>query len=227
MFKNRDPNPSLQRELARRIARLVAADIPLVVLAGNHDMPGAPGRATAAEIYDALGTPGVFVARWVRRFRIETRSGPLNVVAVPWLTRSMALVQDTMRALGDADLDTAMRTGVSHAVRELSNELPRDEPSVLLAHASLQGAEFGLERSIMLGRDITLGSDDLRASAFDYVALGHIHKHQALGMRPPVVYSGSPERIDFGEESEPKGYVLVDVDQGEPERTARWGVRRA
>ncbi|MGH2544033.1 MAG: metallophosphoesterase family protein, partial [Ardenticatenaceae bacterium] len=52
----------------------------------------------------------------------------------------------------------------------------------------------------------------------DYVALGHIHKHQALNEQPPVVYSGSIERIDFGEAHEPKGFVLAEIDDG----PARW-----
>lgn len=213
-FKNRDPNPTLQREFARRIARLVQAEIPIVLLVGNHDMPGALGRATAAEIYEVLNVRGVHVARYIESIRVDTRSGPLQVVAVPWITRSMALVQDTLRALGDVELDEAIRAGISHQVRQLAGELDPARPAVLLAHVSLQGADFGLERSLMLGRDVTVGSDDLNASAFDFVALGHIHKHQVLGMRPPVVYAGSPERIDFGEEHEDKGYVWIEIEVG-------------
>jgi exonuclease SbcD len=50
--------------------------------------------------------------------------------------------------------------------------------------------------------------------AIDYVALGHIHRHQALGEHPPVVYPGSIECMDFGERNEDKGCVLVDLDKG-------------
>ncbi|HEY42704.1 MAG TPA: exonuclease SbcCD subunit D, partial [Anaerolineae bacterium] len=48
---------------------------------------------------------------------------------------------------------------------------------------------------------------------WDYVALGHIHKHQVLNpdRYPPVVYSGSLERIDFGEEDHEKGFCWVDL----------------
>lgn len=213
-FKNRDPNPTLQREFARRVARLVKAEIPIVLLVGNHDMPGALGRATAAEIYEVLDIPRVHVARYIESIRVPTKSGPLQVIAVPWITRSMALVQETFRALGDVELDEAIRTAISHQVRQLASDLDPALPAVLLAHVSLQGADFGLERSLMLGRDITVGSDDLNASAFDFVALGHIHKHQVLGLRPPVVYAGSPERIDFGEELEDKGYVWIEIETG-------------
>jgi exonuclease SbcD len=193
-----------------------------VLLVGNHDMPGALGRATAAEIYEVLRIPGVYVARDVSLITVETRSGPLQVVAVPWITRSMALVNENLRQLADADLDEAIRSAISYQVRALASRLDRSLPSVLLAHVSLQGADFGLERSLMLGRDVRIGADDLEASAFDFVALGHIHKHQTLGVRPPVVYAGSPERVDFGEEGEDKGFVLVDICQEGESRRTEW-----
>jgi len=49
---------------------------------------------------------------------------------------------------------------------------------------------------------------------FDYVALGHVHRHQILCQQPLVVYPGSIERVDFSEEKEEKGFVLVELEQG-------------
>jgi exonuclease SbcD len=67
----------------------------------------------------------------------------------------------------------------------------------------------------MLGRDIAVQLAALADDRWDYVALGHIHKHQNLTHgridAPPVVYSGSIERIDFGEEGDPKGFCWVEL----------------
>jgi exonuclease SbcD len=58
----------------------------------------------------------------------------------------------------------------------------------------------------------------------DFVALGHIHKHQALSYASPqVVYAGSIDRVDFGEQDEEKGWVYVEI----PEKgKAEWDFRR-
>src|SRR5947209_17561979 len=46
IYKTRDPTPTHQREFARRIQRLTAQGIQVVLVAGNHDIPLSAGRAT-------------------------------------------------------------------------------------------------------------------------------------------------------------------------------------
>jgi exonuclease SbcD len=74
----------------------------------------------------------------------------------------------------------------------------------------------------MLGKDLVLPKSVVALPGVDYVAMGHVHKHQALGTHPPVVYPGSIERIDFGEEHEDKGCVLVELERGD----TRWQFHR-
>ncbi|HSM24614.1 MAG TPA: hypothetical protein VK856_07110, partial [Anaerolineaceae bacterium] len=51
---------------------------------------------------------------------------------------------------------------------------------------------------------------------FDYVALGHIHKAQNLneGARPPIIYPGSIEKVDFGEVNDDKYFVIAEIRKG-------------
>ena len=211
-FKNRDPSPTIQREFARRIGRLAKAGIPVVLLIGNHDLPNTMQRAAPTEIYQTLEVPGVYVCRQMDLLVVPTRAGPLQVVTLPWLPRSVLLSRDEYRALDGAELDHKIAEGLSSNISALAKELDVAFPAVLLAHLSLQGATVGFEQSIMLGRDVTVDRAELHASAFDYIALGHIHKHQTVGTQPPAVYAGSPERVDFGEEHEAKGYVMVTIE---------------
>ncbi|MFM6307435.1 MAG: DNA double-strand break repair protein Mre11, partial [Dolichospermum sp.] len=43
-----------------------------------------------------------------------------------------------------------------------------------------------------------------------------VHKHQNLNKSndPPVIYPGSIERVDFSEEKEDKGYVMIELEKG-------------
>jgi DNA repair protein SbcD/Mre11 len=211
-FKSRDPNPTLQREFAQRIRRLIASEIPTVLLIGNHDLPGIAARATAIEIYDALEIPGVHVARKIQRMDIETNSGTLQVVALPWIAPSTLLRDDEWRRLEPEEFQRRMVDQISAAVAALADDLDSGLARVLLAHVSIEGARLGSEQSIMLGRDIVLSTEQLAFDQFDYVALGHIHGHQQITARPPSVYAGSLERIDFGEERDEKGFVEVVID---------------
>ena len=69
----------------------------------------------------------------------------------------------------------------------------------------------------MLGNDHVLMVSSLQKQGIDYVALGHIHKHQILRSESPmVVYSGSLERVDFSEELDEKGFCIIDIDPAYP-----------
>jgi exonuclease SbcD len=90
-------------------------------------------------------------------------------------------------------------------------------PMVLTAHASVEGAAFGSERTVMLGSDLVLPASFVKDSRLDYVALGHIHKPQDLnrGAQPPVIYPGSIERVDFGEAADDRFFILAEVARGQ------------
>jgi len=90
------------------------------------------------------------------------------------------------------------------------------------SHVSVSTAKPGSERSMVVGRDPVLLVGNIAHTAFDYVALGHVHKRQVLSQNPPVVYAGSLERLDFGDEAEDKGFYVVDIELGDRERHATY-----
>ena len=98
-YKSRDPSQTHQREFARRIARLASQDIPVYLVTGNHDLPSVSGRATALEIFPTLAVERVFVADRLSTITMPTRSGPLQVVGLPWIRRSAFLTRDDTRNL--------------------------------------------------------------------------------------------------------------------------------
>lgn len=218
-YKTRDPNPTFQREFARRMKRLADAGIPVVMLVGNHDLPAVAQRATSIGIFSTLAVPNTFLGNREKLWQITCRRGqPVQVATVPYPLKSGLLTDEESRGKSIAEVDALMQQTLAENIRALAGEARQqpDIPAVLTGHFTVQEASTGSERSIMIGRDVAVARSVLADPAWDYVALGHIHKHQSLNgdAHPPVIYSGSIERIDFGEEREPKGWVVATIQRG-------------
>ena len=217
IYKHRDPDPSWQRAFAGCVRRLAAAEVPVVILVGNHDQPNTLGKAHAVEIFDTLGLPRVTVISKPELHAIETAAGPVQVAGFPYMTRSFMLSRDQYKELSIADAHRLMVEQADEILRSLAAQLDPSLPAVLTLHGSVTNAILSSEQSIMMvGHDPVIPLSALTNPAWDYVALGHIHRHQDLhhGAQPPVVYAGSIERIDFGEEREDKGFVWAQIEKG-------------
>ena len=216
-YKGRDPSQTQQREFAQRLARLSAAGIPTFLLVGNHDLPNAVNRATAVEIFPTLQVPNIYVGDSLQNYTVPTRDGPLQVLAVPWPRRSGVLTREESRGLSIEDIRREVENRLTEGIAQRVQELDPGQPAILAGHVTINGATVGTERSMMLGQDHVLLASAVHRPQLDYVALGHIHKHQVLRDQPKVVYSGSLQRVDFSEEGEEKGFCVVDLDPSGPQ----------
>ena len=215
-YKSRDPSQTHQREFARRVARISSEGIPVFLVAGNHDMPHVIGRATALEIFQTLDVANVHIAESIGSHLVQTATGPVQIISVPWIRRSGLLARDDARGLTPDQINEALQERLARIIRAEAKKLDPAVPAVLAGHLTVTGAMTSSEQSMMLGRDHVLLRSDVALPQLDYVALGHIHRHQVLGRDPHVVYSGSLERIDFGEERDEKGFCVVDLDPTRP-----------
>nr|WP_315870926.1 exonuclease subunit SbcD [Trichocoleus desertorum] len=213
-FPDATPPPIVQEVFATQFRRLVDAQIPTVLLVGNHDQHSQGQGGASLCIYRTLGVPGFVVGDRLETHLIPTRNGPIQVVTLPWLTRSTLLTRPETEGLSMAEVNQLLidrlRVALEGEVRRLDPEMP----TVLLGHLMADSAFYGAERFLAVGKGFTIPLALLARPCFDYVALGHVHRHQILCHEPPVVYPGSIERVDFSEEKEDKGFVLVEVERG-------------
>jgi exonuclease SbcD len=211
-YKSRDPSQTQQREFAKRLKILSQAGIPVFLLVGNHDLPSAIGRATTLEIFDTLAVNCVYTGSRPDIYCIPTKHGDIQIVALPWLRRSSFLSREESKNLGIDQVNERLQEIMTNRILDLMSDLDQTLPSILAAHVSISTAKAGSEKSMLVGREPVLLLSNIAQPAFDYVALGHIHRNQVICENPPVVYAGSLERLDFGDEGEDKGFYVVDIE---------------
>lgn len=231
-YKDRSPAPTFQREWGRRIVRLSQARIPTLLLVGNHDLSPSIGRAHAIQEFDTLQVPYVKVLDKPQFLAPKDLWDlPAQVIAMPWVSRSGLMANLEMSAENPEEVYSNMEARISDLVAGWIESADPSLPLILTAHASVEGAAFGMERTVMLGADLVLPASLTKDKRLDYVALGHIHKPQNLneGAHPPVIYPGSIERVDFGEAKEDRFFVIAHIEKGKDTRV-EWrqleGVRK-
>jgi exonuclease SbcD len=211
-YKSRDPSQTHQREFARRLKRLSEAGIAVFLLIGNHDLPNAVNRATAVEIFRTLDVDNVYVGSDFDIYKVDTRSGPVQILALPWLKKSALLARDDIKNLTMDQVNEKLQDIMTQRIINLSEKLDDNIPALMAAHVYVATAKLGSERTMLMGKEPALLPGNIAQQAFDYVALGHIHRAQVLNQEPPVIYAGSLERLDFSDEKLDKGFYEINVE---------------
>lgn len=226
-YKDRSPAPTFQREWGRRVIRLSQAGIPTFLLVGNHDMSPAVGRAHAVQEFDTLQIPHVRVLQQPCFLSADELGLPVQMIAIPYISRSGLMAALEVSGADKAEVFSEIEKRLTDLLMEWLENADQSLPVILTAHASVQGASYGSERTVMLGSDFVLPASLVKDKRLDYVALGHIHKPQNLNgpgpdpkdktvyMHPPVIYPGSIERVDFGEAKDDKFFVIAEVEKGQ------------
>lgn len=218
-FPDATPPPYVQEAFASQFRRLVDADIPTVLLVGNHDLHSQGVGGASLNIYRTLGVPGFVVGDTLTTHSIQTRSGKIQIITLPWLTRSALMTRKETAGLSMGEVNQMLTERLEVVLEGEIRKLDPDVPTILLAHLMADNAMLGAERLLAVGKGFTLPLSLLTRPCFDYVALGHVHCHQNLNKSndPPVIYPGSIERVDFSEEKEDKGYVMLEIERGKVE----------
>jgi DNA repair protein SbcD/Mre11 len=208
LSERRHPSPWLVARIQEAIAPGPAR---IVVTRGNHD--NLKGGRWIGDVlarrdgWDAVDRPRVI------------RIGDVAICALGHLDRHWLRAQPGMEKVPDAEVYQALGDQFLTIARGLYAEARTDYPDaacVLVCHQTLAGAHMSETQQAFLG-DLGLVVDAraLAAIGFEGIVAGHLHRHQLVLEDPcPVLYPGSIERVDFGEQNEPKGFVIADVKPG-------------
>lgn len=115
------------------------------------------------------------------------------------------------RQFFDDDQIRTVNQAMERLVAAMQAQFAPDKKHVLIAHFFAAGSQHtDSETQVQVGGLNAVPVDLL--APFDYVALGHLHRKEALQNEPTVKYSGSPLKFSTSEAADTKGVWIVDTD---------------
>ena len=181
------------------VTALTDAGKKVFMLSGNHD------SAQRISYFSSLiKGAGVYAAQefdgHLQTVTLSDKYGSVNIHMLPFVKPVIV-----KHLLPEAEIDSC-----TDAVRAVLDASPinESERNILICHQFAAGAvPSDSEESSVGGLDIV---DASVFDAFDYVAMGHIHKPQKMG-RDTLRYAGSPLKYSFSEAAFEKSVVIADV----------------
>ncbi|MEV4837227.1 exonuclease SbcCD subunit D [Nonomuraea sp. NPDC049486] len=218
LFDTSAPTTEAQQLVLPALMALREGGRDVVVLAGNHDNP------QLFEVYrPLLGKLGLHVVGAFRRpdqggtLSFTARTGePVRLAVLPFLSHRYVVRAAEVLAGTAAEHNRDYAARIAELIAALTAGFQNDTVNLITTHGTLPGGRFGGgEREAQ-----SIFSYYFEPTAFppstQYAALGHLHRRQQLPGPCPIWYSGSPIAVDFGEEGNLPGALLVDVAPGRP-----------
>ena len=221
IYDHRAPPPEADGLVFEALVALYEAGIPVVAIPGNHD--SALRLEALARLLAPIGVtmvPRVSPPAGGSLVEVSSRDGSQAalVACVPFVPE---------RRFGDAaalfrateEWYQGYAEGLGLLLAAMTEPFRPDRVNVLMAHLFTDGAiPGGGEHKITIGIEYAVSPSRLPSTA-SYIALGHVHRPQAVrGAPSPTRYAGSLLQLDFGETEQTKSVTLVDASPGRPAR---------
>lgn len=216
LFDTHSPPAEAEKVAYSFFCRMNKSGIPLVIIAGNHDSYDRfDSRADLFAIanVNVFGTPkGDAVCN------LKTKNGETaRIGCLPFLSSRFLLKADATFQLTAGEMKASYSEKVGKAIGMISRQFTPGAVNILVSHLFLQGAIPSYTESPPdISAFYAVATPAIPAGA-QYCCLGHIHKRQRLERASsPAYYCGSIMKLDFGEEKDEKGFLVVEATPNEP-----------
>ena len=219
VFDQFAPSAEAERIVYRTLIALRDTGSSVLVIPGNHD-----NARRFAAIEDLSGAAGIKIVPEVRRpdaggiveFASRDARQTVQVAALPWVAEKRLFGAEEMMGL-EGDPSNAYADELAKLLRALCNGFEAGKIHILAGHLFVSGAKIGGgERTLTIGEIFAVDPQGLPPTP-QYIALGHVHRPQAVTATPVATrYSGSLLQLDFGEREQEKSVAIVNVDPGRP-----------
>ena len=184
----------------------------VIITGGNHDAPGtlnAPKEILRALNIQVIGKATENISDEV--FEVSVDNEAVMVAAVPYLRDQdirRAIAGESFAEIGDRYKSALIKhySEVAEACELINKD---NNPVIAMGHLfAIGGTTTDSEQTIYVGNAGDIGADDF-PSLFDYIALGHLHRHQKIS--DTIIYSGTPYILSFSEVNHQKKVVTIEI----------------
>ena len=167
-----------------QLKRLEQANIPLIIIAGNHSTPR---TSTSSPILEAVRTLDNVHSVFKQKYE--------KVEFDDIIFHGLPHINDERIISGELD--------------KIEAGIDPKKKNILMMHCSV-GAHYLMHE---FGEWVYPKERENIFEKMDYVALGHWHGFGSVGKYPNVFYAGSTERTSSSDKREDKGYVVLHLDE--------------
>lgn len=185
LFDRRHINLDIITRAMVPLRKIAARNIPIFIVPGNHEKDYIPGGLL-------LAGKNVYIFNKPKTIEFSIRNQKIVIAGFPYIKQEA----------GQQFTKILKQTGWKYKEGCLN---------ILLCHQIFEGAKVGVKNFTFRNGENVIKIEDI-PFGFDYVASGHIHKHQVLKTKKTTIcYAGSTQRVSFQEMDEEKGYYIVSL----------------
>ncbi len=216
IFDTANPKNSVLTLYYNFLKELIPLHCHVVITGGNHDAPtllNAPKEILNLLNIDVIGEATAQIEDELITLKNKTGDPTLQIAAVPYLRDS-----DIRKAVAGNSYENQLRQiseGIKTHYEAISALLNPEVPSIAMGHLYVQGVSTSeSEREVHAIGGVAAFTSDNFPKAFDYIALGHIHKPQRIADSDYIRYCGSPISLSFSERKDQKYVIELTLEGG-------------
>ena len=199
--------PGLTKKLADILAPRIREGMHVILVPGNHDNREHFNMMNALLSLEQGYSDKVHIVRTKEIFNIQN----VQFVAIPYPIQEI-LNPYLAGFSGATERNVTLSSAYASLIRSVMEHIDPALPTVFIAHIYVAGITTPNNHELTYDNDIRLGRADLPiAKNLKYIALGHIHQYQQIEHPVPCFYSGSMDRMNWGEKDEKKFVNVVDI----------------
>ncbi|MHA6784248.1 exonuclease SbcCD subunit D [Pseudonocardia saturnea] len=219
LYDTAAPSAEAQKLVIRTLMGLANTGAQVIAIAGNHD------HARALDAYRPLASEaGITLVGEVRtaekggvvRFAARSTGEPVTVAVLPFLSQRYAVRAAELVTRTAGEHTSAYDQHLRDILNALTAGFDDNGVNLVMAHLTVLNGTFGGgERTAQSIFEYAVPASIFPIEAH-YVALGHLHRRQAMAAACPVHYSGAPLAVDFGEQENESVVCLVEASPSTP-----------